>query len=427
MLWVYYSLLVFHNIIYFSSFFLVWKRKEYQEISIRSPFLLIMNNVGGYLMSLTFILYEIFKDFNNTQMNNYCITLPYQFFIFHMLMILSFYFRCQRVIKCCNLRTIEKEEEFMKKRYLYTERYYVEMLVKIMLCVIILIIVNNYFLGYKIGDAIIIIIPKHFKKCLNNSFDGDTFILYFWIILNFIECIIIINYTYFIYFSNINKTIKIELFFFFFLWVSNGNIIRLIELFINEVKSDYISILFVLITWLCLVSNTFIPIIYSLNKSSNFNLHLPPKLLNNFFIFMTNEVCFKEFLEYLKLQKESSLDLYLDFYIDILSMNFKINLNAENLQFENEIKHIHRKYIEGNDDLFTTEIKAKITNLCESKEFMELGLDVFDEALNFSFELLENKFLEFKNTERFLNLVQKFTFNSEIFCRMYNTGLIRNI
>jgi hypothetical protein len=296
-----------------------------------------------------------------------------------------------------------------------------------MLCVIILIIVNNYFLGYKIGDAIIIIIPKHFKKCLNISFDGDIFILYFWIILNFIECIIIINYTYFIYFSNINKTIKIELFFFFFLWVSNGNIIRLIELFINEVKSDYISILFVLITWLCLVSNTFIPIIYSLNKSSNFNLHLPPKLLNNFFIFMTNEVCFKEFLEYLKLQKESSLDLYLDFYIDILSMNLKINLNAENLQFENEIKHIHRKYIEGNDDLFTTEIKAKITNLYESKEFMELGLDVFDEALNFSFELLENKFLEFKNTERFLNLVQKFTFNSEIFCRMYNTGLIRNI
>ena len=121
MLWIYYTLLIIDFVMYFSSFYLVWKRKDFQEITIRSPFLLTMNILGGFFITLTFILFEIFKIKNDEgNMRVFCFTIPYQFFTFHMLMILSFFLRCHRIILCCNISGFKKDEDFIKKKHLFT-------------------------------------------------------------------------------------------------------------------------------------------------------------------------------------------------------------------------------------------------------------------------------------------------------------------
>jgi hypothetical protein len=79
-------LLVFDFVIYFTCFYLVWKRKEYQEISVRSPFLLTMNNIGGFLMTATFLIYELMEKYNSEHLSTFCLILPYNYIIFHLLM-----------------------------------------------------------------------------------------------------------------------------------------------------------------------------------------------------------------------------------------------------------------------------------------------------------------------------------------------------
>jgi CRISPR/Cas system endoribonuclease Cas6 (RAMP superfamily) len=128
---------------------------------------------------------------------------------------------------------------------------------------------------------------------------------------------------------------------------------------------------------------------------------------------------------YLKKEKDRTTILqYLDFYIEILSLRMQSSINMDYTKFLDEIKRIY-KQIKPNDDMFTKEIKTKITNNYQNLDDSEIGLELFDEALCFSFELLESKFSDFKSSDAYYYLVHRIRLNSDIFCRMYNTGLIR--
>ena len=430
---IYLSLLIFDILIYLLSFYLIWKRKQYQEISLRSPFLLIMNNLGGFFMTFTYLLYETFEDeLNNSDLNTqklFCEILPYNYIVFHSLMLISFYLRCHRIIISCNIADNEKKDDFITNRYLYTERYYVKVLTIVMIIILIISFFFNYVLSKKFN---IIILPNHFNDCIQGEqVTKDLihqFMVCFWIILHFIECLVLITYTYCIYYSQINKTIKFELFSFLFLWIFNSNLLRILDIYydseINGI-THFGSFIFVIIIMLCLITNTYIPITYSYFESNNFNLHFTTKLLDNFFIFMTNDFCFKEYVMYLQSTKDAMVLQHLEFYVEVISLKLKFNLNMEFDFFLSEIKRIYYKFFINNIELFKDDIRNKTSNNFKNYDRNEVSLDLFDDALVCSYELLESKFAEYKNTESYAYLAQRVGLHSDIFCRMYNTGLIR--
>lgn len=78
-------LLIFNIIIYFVSLVFTLYYKDESIFSIRSPLLLLLNNLGGFLMTVTFIFYHMFdqtivyqKDFDA-----FCKVLPNNYLFFH--------------------------------------------------------------------------------------------------------------------------------------------------------------------------------------------------------------------------------------------------------------------------------------------------------------------------------------------------------
>jgi len=139
-------------------------------------------------------------------------------------------------------------------------------------------------------------------------------------------------------------------------------------------------------------------------------------------MFMTNPYCFKEFLKYLMLENNSNILLYLDFYVEAISLRLKLNVKNEfNIA---DVQNLYN-FIQKNDDIFTLEIRTKINSNYYNFNKNEIGIELFDDAFCFSYEMLESKFSEFKTSKEYSHLVHKVKLHSDIFCRMYNTGLIR--
>ena len=57
-------LLIFNIFFYGACIMLIIKRKNFTSISIRSPNLLILNNIGNLFMSIIIIISKFFKDKN---------------------------------------------------------------------------------------------------------------------------------------------------------------------------------------------------------------------------------------------------------------------------------------------------------------------------------------------------------------------------
>jgi len=159
-------------------------------------------------------------------------------------------------------------------------------------------------------------------------------------------------------------------------------------------------------------------------------LHFPPKNLNNLFMFLSNEQCYYYFKDYLiKYAKDSKKALnYLNFYTDYLIFKLKQYNNEDDIH--KNFGLLYNKYfIEGSldslDHLFNQEI-INHTRDHYNNSMNEANLEIFDKALCFVFEQLEDIFTNgFQNNELFKGLSKKISLNSDIFCRMYNTGLIK--
>ena len=135
-------LLIFNIIIYFVSLVFTLYYKDESIFSIRSPLLLLLNNLGGFLMTVTFIFYHMFdqtivyqKDFDA-----FCKVLPNNYLFFHFLFFISFSFRFYRVIKTCNVYFLRNERlKTLKANYeSYLEIYYFKLFLLIMIAVLTL-------------------------------------------------------------------------------------------------------------------------------------------------------------------------------------------------------------------------------------------------------------------------------------------------
>ena len=276
-LWIVSLIILLNTFLYMFSFYLIIKNKHIQTISMRSPNLLLLNNLGGFLMSTTYIFYELLKSIypnvdveKNEGFNIYCKILPNNYGIFHFLMILPYFLRYHRIIACCVLESDEDmlNNDFGSKRHRYMESYYLKILAILMFIIVIIsftlnYLVNNYY-----------ITPFYFDSCFlfkNKTFDNNTskYISYFWLITNFIEQITLATYLYFVFMNGkVNENIKIEFIIFISIWFIFPNVLRIFDIFTLKISDFTICIICLFFLYGCLFVNGYLPIMYTLFPAS---------------------------------------------------------------------------------------------------------------------------------------------------------------
>ena len=406
-------LLSVNTFLYLLCFYMIYKRRKYSCISIRSPTLLLCNNIGGFLMSTTFILFHLFEK------NNEIITSG--FLVFQTLMMLSFFLRCQRIVSCCQINTDERfdKQMFYDKRYIFQEKYYI----KIMLCGLTVLIISLI-----IADCIL---PK--KLTLNYFTPDDITIAKstIWLILNFIEQIVMVTYVYLMRINEVKQKIQFELFTFLVSWFVYSNVMAFFDYRVLTHKpitnSDIIQLAFsMFILYICLFLNGYFPVILSYCYHTSISYHFSPQLMNNLYLFLSNENCYGAFSDYLRESNNDNDLFYLRLYTHI--MKYKLEFMSEENQqtvVVDEAKEIMATYFNKqnySDQAFNDvviSIKRNNSGLVD-----KIQHDIFDEALKYAYLYLGRKFVSYKKTEDFQRLTDKLTLNSYIQCKMCNTGLI---
>ena len=398
-------LLIFNILIYGFCCLMILKRKNYTCISIRTPILLLTNNLSGFFLTTIIILNKILNCSILNFINQF-------FYLFQTMMFISFIMRCQRIITCCGIKNDEREDIklFYNKRYLFQEIYYVKLMLKCLL-IVVLVLVCVFFI-YK---------PISFISLVND--ENKKFNQIIWLFIIFIECGILITYTYLMMIDTVKENIKFELIFFLITWFIYWNLINWIYFSNYNNKNAYSLIISLVALYFCLFINGFFPIILSFCYSKSIPYLFNPNLMNDLYSFLTNEECYNVYSNFLYENYNKDL-FYLNVYTHILNYKLLFFSEESNDIINDESNEIFNKYFEKNNletkfpNEVINEIRRKFDNLDNYKN------EIFDSAFKLCFINLGKRFLEFKNTKEFQNLYEYLNLLSYIQCKMSNTGLI---
>lgn len=391
---------------------LILKRKFFTIISIRSPTLLLCTIFSNFLTSLVIILFKItgqnfFSSF---------------YYLFRILMMVSIFLRYERIILCCGINKNDAADmkQFYEKRYLYIEKFYMRILM--------------FFFGLFLVSTIIVraLDYEYFEIFFSNE---DLLLnktkMWIWVIYNFIEDFLLISYLFRLYdiITLPNQYIKFELCIFVIIWFIYSNICSGFGYhYRNEIdnKSSVFSIISLTVLYISLIINGGLPIIMTFTPKTLVTYHFTPKLLNNLYLFLTDETCYETFNNYLYTKKDNgTLLLKLYTYIMRYKLSFNLNQNNRELGFAKAVEINHTFFEnENNANKLNEEIVNKVRSECNILNNQNFNKNMFDEALKYAFNELNNKFLEFKGSREFNELQAQIILSSYIRCKMFNTGLI---
>ena len=420
-------LFVIDFIIYGLCCIIIIKRKNYTSVSIRSPTLLLISILSNFFMNIIIILYQIFKSNNISSF----------YYLFRLTMILSMILRYERIIICCRIDKLNKVEEeldkkqYTEKKYLYHEKFYVRILVVVFILFLIVMII------IKFSD----IKEVEFFYCFNYiyKFEKKNEFLFQpqmlgWVIWNFIEQFIMITYLFRIFNKYIKEKIKTELLSFFILWYVYSVICTLMNYFTKKFglsDEGKINLIIIIISlsfhYICLFINGYLPIILSYTYKTAISYHFSPKLMNNLYLFLTNEVCYDAFSNYLIKTNNNKGIIYLKMYTHIMKYKLSFVLNINKDIGLNDANEIYNTYFAPNS-LYENQIDGgilqKVRNECQMLENNTFTPDLFDDALQSIFNELNRRFVVFHKTREYRELYEKIKLESYIQCKLCNTGLI---
>ena len=157
----------------------------------------------------------------------------------------------------------------------------------------------------------------------------------------------------------------------------------------------------------------------------NISYNFTPKLINNLYLFLTNEECYKSFNQYLIL-KGNNGNFYLKLYTHIMKYKLDLALNINNNQGFNEANIIFNTYFnsENYSEQIPHEILLKVRDKCQVLRTHSFNSNIFDDGLQYAFNELNKNFAEFRNSKEFKDLVEEINLYSFIQCKMCNIGLI---
>jgi len=259
-------------------------------------------------------------------------------------------------------------------------------------------------------------------------FSTPAYISYFWIITNFLEHVALLSYLYVVFINGkVNDNIKLEFIAFAILWIVFPNTLRIFDLCKVNISDFAICIICLIFLYCCLFVNGYLPIYYSFSSKQDVKYTFNSKLVDNFFLFLSNEDCVLSFLNYINEVKDEKAIYYLRIYTDIMKLKMKYQL-VDNTELLDISKNIFNNYFNlASSQYFSDETVSKIKAHTEQLYSDDVNLEIFDPGLVVAYEYLFGVFKRFKETVDYKILIDNLNLVTYIQCKMCNTGLINPI
>ena len=396
---------------------LIIKKSSFTCISIRSPKLLLLNNIGNLFMSIIIIITNFFE---NEDKGKKIVSIFY--YLTNFLIMIPFCLRFQRITKCCEIQKDERTDlqQLYQKRYLYEEGFYIKLTLIIMSVLTLILIISDAAIKFDDSFTANFLFAK--KENLKNA---KTMI---WLVINFIEHLILLTYAYKICVNQLKQKLRFEILSFFIIWFLYSNVAYALEKSASENNKDYnllIIIISLVVCYLFLFLNAILPILICCSDKFSTGYHFTPKLMNNLYLFLSNERCYKEFSDYLNRQPGNG-STYLRIYIQIMNYKLGFKLKVDNETGFREACLIRDAYFRNDNmnEILGNDVVEKVKNECEGIHNNHFTEGMFDEALTYCFNELGKLYNEFRKTDKFKELYEEFYMNSYIQCKMVSVGLV---
>ena len=410
LIWI--LLLIFNILLYGACCFVIFRRKAFTCISIRSPILLILNIIGNLLMTIIIILTKSLEDNDKKKVCSFF------YYISNFLIIIPFCLRFRRIIKCCEIKVDERLElqELYSKKYKFEEKYNIKIMSIIFFILTAVLILSNILITRSEAiTAKFLYVPDDSKLE-----DANPII---WCIINFIEIIILLSYAYYIFINQLKQKLRFEILSFFCIWFIYSDIITVFDI-ISSIDNDIYIYISLATCYLFLIINAILPIIISYSYRHSTSYSFTPKLTNNLYLFLSNETCYNQFKIYL-IQKNQNLLGLLKLYIGIMNYKLGYKLKINNEQCFVEAMDLRDEFFDANNIARLPEnVFGIVKQECKSLDNNNFQESMFDEALKYCFTELGKIFNEFKKTEEFKELYKNLFLTTYIQCKMCNVGLI---
>ena len=411
--WLIFS--IFTIIFYGGCCFVLIRRRTYTCISIRSPKLLILNNLGNLFMCIIIILTNMLENDYGKRIASFF------YYLTNFLMIIPFCLRFKRIIKCCEIQKNEREDlkELYSKRQLYLEKHYIKLTLIIFAVLTLLLILFELFVSTKYnGGSFTVNFLFNSDENLNRINEIS------WQAINFVEHMILLTFAYKICVNQLKQKLRFEIISFFIIWFLYSNAVTILEK--SDINNNGLIIsISVGVCYLFLIINTILPIAISAFYRYSTVYHFTPKLMNNLYLFLSNESCYKEFSDYLN-SINGNGRRYLTIYTQIMNYKLGFILKIDNDQGFLEANEINNAYFNNAnmDGLFPNDVINKVRNECQGLNNNHFTEGMFDDALQHCFNELGTYFNDFRKTEKFKELYEDFYLTSYIQSKMCNVGLI---
>ena len=373
---------------------LIIKKSAFTSISIRSPKLLLLNNIGNLFMSIIIIITNFFE---NEDKGKKIVSIFY--YLTNFLIMIPFCLRFQRITKCCEIQKDERTDlqQLYQKRYLYEEGFYIKLTLIIMAVLTLIIIISDAAIKFDDSFTANFLFAK--KENLKNA---KTMI---WLVINFIEHLILLTYAYKICVNQLKQKLRFEIISFFIIWFLYSNVAYALEKSASENNKDYnllIIIISLVVCYLFLFLNAILPILICCSYKFSTGYHFTPKLMNNLYLFLSNERCYKEFSDYLNRQPGNG-STYLRIYIQIMNYKLGFKLKVDNETGFQEACLIRDAYFRNDNmnEILGNDVVDKVKKECEGIHNNHFTEGMFDEALTYCFNELGKLYNEFRKTDKF--------------------------
>ena len=386
-------------------------KKEYCFIKFNSYNLLLIMMISFALMNIILI----YSDEEHINKINYPKILIFIFNFLSSAFFISFALRLTKIIQSINLTNAlssnnrKKASIFYSKRYSLMDNFYF----KLFCFILIITFIASFIIFYNNIDHYNFI---PFLTAIPGEVAQEKIYL---LKLNvwgiFFKSFVIITILYqLLTFSNIKKNIKIILSLQNLFYLLYFQLIYFSNMF-TEHKTTLPHVVFFCFEFL----EIFLVIIYILLTNKNDNLLITtiinPKLVSDFYLFVSDEICYYSFSNYLNNNEADKFLLYL--YIEIMKFKFKYSLEAEYNNVVFEAKKIYNKYFgesSKENKYLNQDILNSVRKSCEMIDKGQCSYEMFDGLLVNVFEILKEKFDEFQKTEEYKILVQNLNMNSYI-------------
>ena len=427
----YVKLFIINFIFYTISFLLIFSNQHYSAVNISSPLMITLTNICLFVMTSSLISLELVDHFNLLEeyKRSFNQIIPFLFIIGYCVIFISLILRMKRILQCLNLNKIvsmnikNKSKIFYSRRFALDERFYC----KVITIIIMLIMLLVGFFYWKNGGYIPV--PFYFMKYFTNTKNEYNIsnnlinkICVYWTIIYFIEGIILITYIYKLMIANLIKQIQIEFIlqniFYFITFISSRYYYKKN---INDLNNNFnnTSLSFIIISFIYVFLNTYLPIARAIVDKIKINYSFNPKLVTNLYLFLSDEICYYSFSDFLK---DSQIDSYfINLYTKIMKYKYKYSLEANFFNVTKEAKSLYKNYFDtdSENNYINEDILKKIRNNCSkyiSKD--DCTYEMFDDALVSVYEYLKKRFIEFRKSDEYKLLVNNLNMNSYIQYKM---------